>query len=391
MDRLAADESWMQRALDLAQHSAGLASPNPEVGCVLVKDGVVVGVGRHEYDKKDHAEIVALANAGEMARGATAYVTLEPCCHRGRTGPCTQALMDAGIARVVAATTDPNPAVNGKGIEQLRAAGVEVTTGVLEGRARRRNDGFAKYIRTGLPFVTLKAGVSLDGRIAPAPGSAPRRAPVFLTGEKALEQVQEMRHAADAVITGINTVLQDDPQLTDRSGRPRRRPLLRVVLDSGLRIPLDSKLVRTAQDDLLIFCGVATTQRQQTLEALGVRVERLDAAESAADQLATGTAGRVREVRRSGVSLKAVMQRLGEMQILSAVLEAGAQLNAAALNGGHVDKLTLFYAPLFLGPEGVPLLQERIMQPYVPMPATTERVGEDVRIDAYVRDPWRES
>jgi diaminohydroxyphosphoribosylaminopyrimidine deaminase/5-amino-6-(5-phosphoribosylamino)uracil reductase len=391
IDRLPADEGWMRRALELAQHSVGLASPNPAVGCVLVKDGVVVGAGRHEYDKKDHAEIVALKNAGGAARGATVYVTLEPCCHTGRTGPCTNALIGAGVARVVAATTDPNPAVSGKGLDQLQAAGIEVTTGVLQCQARKLNDGFAKHIRTCLPFVTLKAGVSLDGRIAPAPGSAPRGAPVFLTGEKAREQVQAMRHAADAVITGINTVLQDDPHLTDRSGKPRRRPLLRVVLDSGLRIPLDSKLVRTAQKDLLIFCGVATTQRQQTLEALGVRVERIPAAEASADQFATEAAGRNRADRREGLSLKAVMKRLGEMGILSAVLEAGGQLNASALNGGHVDKITLFYAPVFLGPNGVPLLQEGVMKPLLPIPPTIECIDHDVRIDAYLRNPWGES
>ncbi|HVT96043.1 MAG TPA: bifunctional diaminohydroxyphosphoribosylaminopyrimidine deaminase/5-amino-6-(5-phosphoribosylamino)uracil reductase RibD [Acidobacteriaceae bacterium] len=381
----------MRRALELAQHSIGLASPNPIVGCVLVKDDVIVGVGRHEYDKKDHAEIVALKNAGGSARGATAYVTLEPCCHTGRTGPCTKALIEAGVARVVAATADPNPAVSGKGLEQLQAAGIEVAVGVLQCGARALNDGFAKHIRTGLPFVTLKAGLSLDGRIAPAPGSAPHGAPVFLTGDKAREQVQEMRHAADAVITGINTILQDDPQLTDRSGMPRRRPLLRVVLDSGLRIPLDSKLVRTAQDDLLIFCGVATTQRQQTLEALGVRVERIPTAEAVSDQFATGMPTHGRTARRTGVSLKTVMHRLGEMGILSALLEAGGQLNASALNGGYVDKLTLFYAPVFLGSDGVPLLQEGMLKPLLPTPPLIERVGNDVRIDAWLRNPWGEA
>jgi diaminohydroxyphosphoribosylaminopyrimidine deaminase/5-amino-6-(5-phosphoribosylamino)uracil reductase len=359
LNRLTSDEGWMQRALELAQHSVGLASPNPAVGCVLVKDGIVVGAGRHEYDKRDHAEIVALKNAGESARGATAYVTLEPCCHAGRTGPCTNALIAAGVTRVVAATTDPNPAVSGKGIEQLNGAGITVTMGVMQRQARLLNDGFAKYIRTGLPFVTLKSGLSLDGRIAPAPGSAPHGSPVFLTGEPAREQVQQIRHSVDAVITGINTVLQDDPHLTDRSGLPRRRSLLRVVLDSGLRTPLDSKLVRSAQDDLIIFCGVATTQRQQTLEALGVRVERIAAAEPG-DSFGAEKTARGRDSRRSGVSLKAVMKRLGEMKILSAVLEAGGQLNASALNGGHVDR-------------------------------TIQRIGPDVRIDAYLRDPWGES
>jgi diaminohydroxyphosphoribosylaminopyrimidine deaminase/5-amino-6-(5-phosphoribosylamino)uracil reductase len=380
----------MQRALELAQQSVGLASPNPAVGCVLVKEGAVVGAGRHEYDKKDHAEVVALKNAGDAARGATAYVTLEPCCTTGRTGPCTKALIGAGVARVVAATTDPNPAVSGKGFEQLRAAGIPVTTGVLEREARKLNDGFARYIRTGLPFVTLKAGVSLDGRIAPAPGSAPRGAPVFLTGEKARAQVQEMRHSADALITGINTVLQDDPHLTDRSGLPRRRPLLRVVLDAGLRTPLDSKLVRTTQKDLLIFCAVAPTQRQRTFEALGVRVERVDSTEMAGDRFGAGPQGRVRSVRNSGVCLNSVMKRLGQMEILSAILEAGGQLNSSALCGSHVDKVTLFYAPVFLGPGAVPLLQEpmaRLPLPGLPM---VECIDQDVRVDAYLRNPWGE-
>jgi diaminohydroxyphosphoribosylaminopyrimidine deaminase/5-amino-6-(5-phosphoribosylamino)uracil reductase len=390
IDPLPTDEGWMQRALELARHSVGLASPNPTVGCVLLKDGIVVGIGRHEYDKKDHAEIVALKNAGKAARGATAYVTLEPCCHVGRTGPCSKALIEAGVARVVVATRDPNPAVRGKGLDQLRAAGIAVTSDVMQSQARRLNDGFAKHIQSGLPFVTLKAGLSLDGRIAPAPGSAPRGAPVFLTGEKARAQVQEMRHGADAVITGINTVLQDDPHLTDRSGLPRRRPLLRVVLDSGLRIPLDSKLVRTAQKDLLIFCTVAPTQRQRTLEALGVCVERVVAVETAPESLGVETVPRGRTPRRSGVSLKAVMKRLGELEILSAVMEAGGQLNASALSGEFVDRITLFYAPVFLGPDGVPLLQERITKPLLMVPPVIECIDHDVRVDAYLRDPWRE-
>jgi diaminohydroxyphosphoribosylaminopyrimidine deaminase / 5-amino-6-(5-phosphoribosylamino)uracil reductase len=239
--------------------------------------------------------------------------------------------------------------------------------------------------------VTLKAAVSLDGRIAPTPGSAPRGAPVFLTGEKAREQVQGMRHSVDAVITGINTVLQDDPHLTDRSGLPRRRPLLRVVLDSGLRIPLDSKLVRTAHNDLLIFCGVATTQRQQTLEALGVLVERVPGLEATDDQFATKRAGQGHTVRRTGVSLNAVMKRLGELGILSVMIEAGGQLNASAMVGGHVDKITLFYAPVFLGPDGVPLLQEGVLKPPLTSLPTIERIGQDVRIDAWLRNPWGES
>jgi diaminohydroxyphosphoribosylaminopyrimidine deaminase/5-amino-6-(5-phosphoribosylamino)uracil reductase len=370
----------MQRALELAQQSVGLSSPNPAVGCVLVRDGKIIGEGWHEYDRKDHAEVVALRAAGEAVRGATAYVTLEPCSHTGRTGPCAEALLSAGVARIVAATEDPNPAVRGKGLARLRAAGVAVDVGVRNAEAQKLNDGFARHIRTRLPFVTLKAGLSLDGRIAPAPGSSPRGAPVYLTGEAARAEVHRMRHAADAVITGINTVLEDDPVLTDRSDLPRRRRLLRVVLDSGLRIPLDSKLVRTAQEDLLIFCGVAPTQRQRTLEALGVRVERVEGIARAARHGA--------EARSGGVSLSAALHRLGEMDIQSAMLEAGGQMNSSALNGDHVDKITLFYAPLFLGSNAVPMLQEAI--PGLSMKGNPEIAcfGQDVRVEAYLRNPW---
>lgn len=381
------DERWMKRALELAERSAGLAAPNPAVGCVLVQGGAVVGEGLHAYDRKDHAEIGALRQAGEAARGATAYVTLEPCSTTGRTGPCTEALIEAKVARVVAATEDPNPAVDGKGLARLKAAGIAVEAGVCRDEARALNDGFARYIRTKLPFVTLKAAVSLDGRIAPAPEGRRRGSPVFLTGEAAREQVQTMRHRADAVMTGINTVLEDDPMLTDRSGVARRRPLLRVVLDSGLRIPLDSKLVRSTQKDLLVFCTVAPTARQKTLEALGVRVERVEAAD-------TGSGRAVEHVkggRRSGVSLRAVLRRLGEMEMLSVMLEAGGQVNSAAISGGHVDKLTLFYAPVLLGPNAVPLLQEAMTGPAWRLSPQLACIGADVRVDAYVRNPWEES
>ncbi|MGA8109403.1 MAG: bifunctional diaminohydroxyphosphoribosylaminopyrimidine deaminase/5-amino-6-(5-phosphoribosylamino)uracil reductase RibD [Acidobacteriaceae bacterium] len=380
----AQDERWMQRALELARQSVGMASPNPAVGCVLVRDGKLVGEGLHDYDHRDHAEVVALKKAGEKARGATAYVTLEPCCTTGRTGPCTEALLAAGIARVVAATEDPNPAVQGKGVARLRAAGITVDVGAGRSEAQRLNDGFARYIRAKVPFVTLKAAVSLDGRIAPAPGTAPRRAPVYLTGETARMEVQRMRHDVDVVMTGINTVLEDDPMLTDRSNLPRRRPLLRVVLDSGLRIPLDSKLVRTAQEDLLIFCAVAPTQRQRTLEALGVRVERVEA-------VAAVGGGRGKGAGRNGVSLGAVLRRLGEMEIVSAMLEAGGQVNSSALSGGHVDKITLFYAPLFLGPNAVPLLQEAIPGAALQLEPSIACLGQDVRVDAYLRNPWGEN
>lgn len=370
------DDHWMQLALAQARMSVGLSSPNPAVGCVLVKNDVLVGEGFHDYDRRDHAEIVALKQALGEACGATAYVTLEPCSHSGRTGPCANALIEAGVARVVVATGDPNPQVNGQGIERLRAAGIVVEENVCTAEARALNDGFARYIQTRLPFVTLKAGVSLDGRIAPAPGkpssvrSLPA-GPVMLTGEESRADVQRMRHASDALITGINTVLTDNPLLTDRSGLPRRRPLLRVVLDSALRLPLDSQLVRTAQEDVLVFCTTSFNDRQRALEALGVRVERIE-----------GSGG------GSRVSLSRVLERLGEMQITSALLEAGSQLNATALGQQSVDKLSLFYAPIMLGSVGVPLVSSIESWKWPLTQLSVQQFGQDFRIEGYLRDPW---
>src|SRR5690242_1100339 len=215
------DQDWMQHALALAREGVGLASPNPTVGCVLVRDGAIVGQGFHRYADRDHAETVALKQAGAKARGATAYVTLEPCSHHGRTGPCAPALLNAGLSRVFAATVDPNPAVAGRAIALLRDNGVNVETGLLESEARELNDAFAHYIRHRTPFVSLKIAATLDGAIAPAPATHRNRTSFPITGAAANARVQELRHANDAIITGIGTVLADDPLLTDRSGRPR--------------------------------------------------------------------------------------------------------------------------------------------------------------------------
>jgi diaminohydroxyphosphoribosylaminopyrimidine deaminase/5-amino-6-(5-phosphoribosylamino)uracil reductase len=334
---------------------------------VLVHDGVVVGEGFHEYNKLDHAEIVALKQAGQKARGAAAYVTLEPCSHQGRTGPCADALIAAQVARVVVATGDPNPQVNGQGVAKLRAAGIAVETDVLRDEARALNDGFAKYIRHRLPFVTLKAGVSLDGRIAP--GSVPEGTTHYITSEASRAVVQRMRHAADAVITGVDTVIADDPLLTDRSGLPRRRPLLRVVLDSSLRLPVRSRLVKSAQGDVVVFHAAAASERVWALEEAGVRLERVEAVDG-------------------HVSLPQVLKRLGEMQVLSAMLEAGSRLNSAALAAGIVDKLCLFYAPRFLGSGSVPLLAGGRID-VAPERISWKAIGEDVCFEGYLRDPWK--
>jgi diaminohydroxyphosphoribosylaminopyrimidine deaminase / 5-amino-6-(5-phosphoribosylamino)uracil reductase len=381
------DRQWMRRALELAAQSTGLSSPNPAVGCVLTQNNRVVGEGFHEYDKLDHAEIVALKQAGERAKGATAYVTLEPCSHRGRTGPCADALLAAGIRRVVIATRDPNPIVHGRGIQKLLQGGAEVETGVLEAPARKLNDGFAAFKRTSLPFVTMKVASSLDGRIAPAHRAAKPHA--WITGEAARQEVHRMRHSADALLTGVGTILADDPLLTDRSGLPRRRPLLRVVLDSRLRTPLDSQLVRTAKNDVLIFFVEAASAAEQALKSHGIRLERLANAQESAP---------------ARVSLAAAIQRLGALDITSVLVEGGAQINAAVIGENVAGKLVLFYAPLFLGQDAVPMLASDIGQPAIQKTIqalagtcgsersaiypTLRQFGQDFAFEAYLRDPW---
>ena len=329
------DLAWMQHALDLAMQGVGLASPNPAVGCVLVNaNHEAVGEGFHQYDQRDHAEVVALKDAGPFAKGATAYVTLEPCSHTGRTGPCADALIAAQVARVVIATLDANPIVRGNGVARLRAAGIPVDIGTRQQQAQRLNDAFAKYIRAGLPWVTLKSALSLDDRIAPPASQRTEQAPVWLTGEESREEVHRMRHAHDAILTGIGTVLADDPLLTDRSGLARRRPLLRIVLDSDLRTPLDSQLVKSAAGDVLIFTDTSDDERVSVLESAGVRIARWEA--------------------RSGhVPLSFVFEQLQKMQITSVMIEAGTRLNTNALAGNFVDELVQFHAPIVLGPEAM--------------------------------------
>jgi diaminohydroxyphosphoribosylaminopyrimidine deaminase/5-amino-6-(5-phosphoribosylamino)uracil reductase len=367
------DETHMRRALDLARAAIGLASPNPQVGCVLVREGAVVGEGAHLYDQFDHAEIVALKQAGDRARGATAYVTLEPCSHHGRTGPCADALIAAAVQRVVVATVDPNPLVSGQGIARLRAAGVLVEVGLLQHEARQLNDAFASFIRTGRPLVTLKAALSADGKLAPPATARTARQPHWLTGPQSRAEVQRMRHAADAVLTGIGTVLADDPALTDRTGLPRRRPLLRVVLDSHLRTPLDSQLVRSASGDVLIFCSLdADTQCAATLQAAGVEVERVAICDGRLD-------------------LNAVLDSLRRRKILSLLLECGSDLNGAFLAHDLVDKVVLFSAAAELGEHALPFAiafgSPCALEPSL-LWIARQTFGQDTCISGYLHDPW---
>jgi diaminohydroxyphosphoribosylaminopyrimidine deaminase/5-amino-6-(5-phosphoribosylamino)uracil reductase len=378
------DEQLMQRAHDLARQGIGLASPNPYVGAVIVDtQDSIAGTGVYTFAGVKHAEVLALEQAGGKARGGTLYINLEPHSHQGRTPPCTDALIAAGIQRVVASMPDPNPKVSGRGFEKLRAAGVRVEVGRLEAEARRLNEGFARYIRHGVPFVTLKSAMTLDGKIAASPSSAHRTEGVpaggWITGKAARAHVHLQRHGSDAILVGIGTVLADDPLLTDRSGQLRRRPLLRVILDSRLRLSVESRVVQSVsgenkpQSDVLVFCSSAEPTKRRELEARGVRVE----------QLPTASEGRL--------DFHALLQRLGELEITSLMIEGGAAVNGAALSSGVVDKLFLYYAPTILGAAAVPFAADcsfaRSSEKLRLKDLQLHRFGEDFAIDGYVRDP----
>ncbi len=370
------DTYWMKRALELARRGIAVTSPNPAVGCVILDcAGQVVGEGWHEYDLLDHAEVAALKiarqHAGERLKGGTAFVTLEPCNHTGRTGPCTEALIEAGLSRVVIATIDPNPAVAGHGLERLRAAGIQVALGVCQAEARRLNEGFARWCQHKRPLVLMKVAMTLDGRIAPPEGVHNLRQPYWITSEVARQAVQPLRWQADAAVTGVDTVLADDPMLTDRSGLRRRRPLLRVVLDSALRIPLDSKMVASAQNDVVVFTVSNDEARIHELESRGVRVEVLPA-----------EAGRV--------PLGKVLDKLGEEGILNLLTETGTRLNTALLAGGMVDRVHLFVSPQIMGSDAVPAFRGMAL-PVRMAEVEVERYGNDVGLCSLLRDPWENS
>jgi diaminohydroxyphosphoribosylaminopyrimidine deaminase / 5-amino-6-(5-phosphoribosylamino)uracil reductase len=378
------DKQFLERALDLARQGIGLASPNPCVGAVIVQNGAIVGLGSHTYEGLKHAEILALEQAGEHARGATLYLNLEPCCHQGRTPACVDAIVAAGIARVIACMEDPNPLVSGQGFERLRAAGIEVTAGILQSEARALNEAFAKYIRHHTPLITLKAAMTLDGKIAPPSGESHNPTALgvsaahagWITSEVARAHVQELRHQHDAILVGVGTVIADDPLLTDRTARPRRRPLLRVVVDSRLRLPLESRLVKTAKDDVLVFCSFAEDQKRRELRKRGVRVEQI--------------AGSTRDEH---TDLAAVVHQLGGMAITSLMIEGGATVNGAALDAGIVDKVFLYYAPKILaGNSSVPFAMgagfARMSDAAYVKSIRLHRFGEDFAVEGYLQDPY---
>ncbi|WP_158785957.1 bifunctional diaminohydroxyphosphoribosylaminopyrimidine deaminase/5-amino-6-(5-phosphoribosylamino)uracil reductase RibD [Granulicella sp. L46] len=384
------DELNLTRALTLAREAAAFASPNPTVGSVLTRDDVILGEGAHFYDARDHAEISALKQAaalGNNVHGATSYVTLEPCAHHGRTGPCADALIAAGIARCVVATVDPNPLVSGQGLAKLRAANIEVVlldpAHPIAQQARHLNDAFAHFIQHHHPFITLKAALSVDGKLAPPPSTRTSTTPHWVTGTAARADAQLLRQASDAILTGIGTVLADNPSLTDRTGLPRRRPLLRVILDSALRTPPDSALVRNAASELLILCSDDTTQaptdRESALRARTAEVLRIPTIHGHLD-------------------LNAALKALAERHILSVLVEAGSTLNGNLLRANLVDRLVLYYAESELGLDALPFatgfdspygLQQRLTRATrATFPSHLAPNAEDVRIAGYLHDPW---
>jgi diaminohydroxyphosphoribosylaminopyrimidine deaminase/5-amino-6-(5-phosphoribosylamino)uracil reductase len=424
----ALDAAFMDRALELARRGVALASPNPMVGAVLVRKGKIIAEGFHTYEGVRHAEIVALEAAGKQpsqnlsglvgrafgqhsaetgdsdaARGATLYVNLEPCCHKGRTGPCTNALILAGVERVVAAMQDPNPAVAGRGFKHLRAAGIEVVTGLREAEAHRLAESFAKWIVSRQPLVTLKSALTLDGqlvlprarllrspRAGPFPASSvhpasrrsdrPRRVPApvaarpledhWISSAESRAEVQSMRHASDALLTGIGTVLVDDPLLTDRTGSPRRRKLLRVVVDSRLRIPVKSQLVETADRDLLVFTRASEkSPKARALRAAGAEIVRVPG-------------------RGDKPDLRAVLAELGRREMLSVLLEAGAKLNSAALAAGIVDKMRVFLAPKIAGFQGIAARNNGFQASCELRNVTMAQFGVDFAVEGYLHDVY---
>ncbi len=356
---MATPVDYMDRALFLAARGRGRTSPNPMVGAVVVTpEGVVAGGGFHEQAGRPHAEVNALKAAGAAAEGATLYCTLEPCCHVGRTGPCVERIVSAGVARVVAAVEDPNPLVRGRGFAYLREHGVDVEVGVGAEAARRLNAGFFSLMRARRPFVTLKAAVSADGQIAAAPG---RRTP--LTAEAANRHAHRVRAEIDAIAVGIGTILADDPLLTAR-GAYRERPLVRVIFDRALRTPPGARVLSTAGAGPVIIVTSA--------DAAG-RADRVRGLEASGAQI-HATGGTVRET----------LEWLATWGIGSLLLEGGAEIHRAAWNEGVVDFVRLYVSQALLGPGGVPLFNQALTRPEALADRRVVRLGPDTLIEGYV-------
>jgi len=359
------DEAYLERALGLAERGRGLTSPNPLVGAVVVAEGRILGQGFHEGPGRPHAEIVALEEAGEGARGATLYTTLEPCDHFGRTPPCTRAIARGGVARVVSAMGDPNPVVDGRGFAALEAAGIEVRTGVLAHDAMRLNEAYVKHVRTGLPFVTWKMAASLDGKVASRDGTSR-----WITGEAARADVHRLRAAADAIVVGAGTALVDDPSLTVRDPRYRGRPPLRVLVDARGRVPETGDLFDASAPTMVATTSLAPRERREAWRSRGAEVVEY-------------------EPEGGGVPLTQLLSDLGKRDIQGVLLEGGPTLAWSMVEDRAVDKVVVYLAPKLIGGQDAPgVLGGRGFAPIAQAMqlsiASFDLVGEDLRVEAHV-------
>lgn len=360
-------EGFMRQTFRLANKACGRTSPNPMVGAILVRDGEIVGKGYHKKAGKPHAEINAIKDSGDLSIGADLYVNLEPCSHFGRTPPCADAVIKAGIKRAFIAIKDPNPEVAGRGIERLQEAGIEVIAGILENEALILNEAFIKHVTTGMPFVTLKAASSLDGRIATRTGESK-----WITGEKSRLHVHKMRDQADAIMVGIGTVEMDDPSLSTRIPDKKGRNPLRVIVDEELRISLTARVIDPESKDSLIIATTeaAPKQKIEKLKNLGAKILVF------------------RGINKM-VPLKDLMKELGMLGINSLLIEGGSEIHASALSEGIADKLAIFYAPKIIGGvssipvvggKGADSLSDAIELDRL----TTKKFGSDILIEGYI-------
>lgn len=360
------DEEYMRMAIELAERGRGWTAPNPVVGAVITKGGRIIGRGYHARCGELHAERNALADCSEDAAGATMYVTLEPCCHYGRTPPCTEAILEAGIRRVVIGATDPNPLVAGKGAALLKERGVCVETGVLEEQCEEQNRIFFHYIKTGRPYVTFKYAMTLDGKIATASGASK-----WITGETARNQVQQLRHERRGIMVGVGTVLADNPQLNCRM--PGGRDPVRIICDTGLRTPLDAGIVKTArQQPTILATACADAGRQQPYRSAGCEVLFLPQKEN-------------------GIDLPRLMEELGKKGIDSILLEGGGTLGAAALRAGIVQEIYAYIAPKLFGGAGAktPVEGAGVLTPkeaYRLSGLRVQQAGEDILITGRISE-----
>lgn len=362
------DEYYMRLALTLAKNSAGRTSPNPMVGAVIVRDGEIVGCGWHKRAGTPHAEIHALNQAGNLATGATMYVTLEPCCHRGRTGPCAEAIIQSGIKKIVVAMQDPNPLVAGCGLARLKEAGLDVVENVLAKEAAQLNEVFIKWISTKMPFVFLKTAMTLDGKIATVTGHSQ-----WISGHQARRRVHEMRNLCDGILVGIGTVLADNPQLTTRLPLGGKNPL-RIIVDSMARTPVTAKVTQDGQAPTLIAVGPdAPSARINELMRKGKNVEILN--------IPYGP---------DGLDLRMLLSRLGEREITNIMIEGGGKINFSALKANVVDKVYWFISPKIVGGSDAPgpvggAGVASLDNAHLLEDINVESIGDDILVSAYMR------